>query len=128
MKVSVVKVLSHSFTHNQGPKEEGDGLVELHDVEQDRQRSDEKLQPCSRHVLGFKCHSEANQDHQEGPLNQNTHKEKEQPSGTQTRGAFDPKTSERGLFDASFSNDKFKEKGTIYTSDLQQCQFHNYRY
>lgn len=31
--VNVVKMLSHSFTYNQGPEEEGDGLVELQDVE-----------------------------------------------------------------------------------------------
>lgn len=33
--VKVVKMLAHSFTHNQGPEEEGDGLVELQDVEED---------------------------------------------------------------------------------------------
>lgn len=33
--VNVVKMLSHSFTYNQGPEEEGDGLVEPQDVEED---------------------------------------------------------------------------------------------
>lgn len=58
--VNVAKILSPSFTHNQRPEEEGDGLVELQDVEEDHQRGDEELQPCGRHVLGFKSHCKAN--------------------------------------------------------------------
>lgn len=71
------KRLSDSFTHNQGPEEEGDGLVELQDVEKDHESRDEKLQPCGRHVCGFNCHSKTYQGHKQGPLRKSTQRERE---------------------------------------------------
>lgn len=58
------------MTHKERPGEEGQPLVDVEQVHQHQEQSDQKLQARGSNVLGPVGHAEANESHKRGPLDQ----------------------------------------------------------